>query len=140
MNDLRVYNLGFGDYHLEKNTIDDKVNTDNGDVYKVFNTVLHTIPVFFKTFPHSVMMVQGSDSDHNFYQNCKPTCKKACEDTCKNQHRRIKAYSNFVNKNYVELAKEYKFFGGIRTPNGVAIEEFVREKKYDAVLLTKNNQ
>jgi hypothetical protein len=45
MNDRKVFNLGFGDYELEKDIIDDKMNTDNGDVYKVFNTVLYTIPV-----------------------------------------------------------------------------------------------
>lgn len=35
MNDLKIYNLGFGDYHLENDEIDDKANTLNGDVYKV---------------------------------------------------------------------------------------------------------
>jgi hypothetical protein len=139
MNDRKVFNLGFGDYELEKDIIDDKMNTDNGDVYKVFNTVLYTIPVFFEAFPNSTILVQGSDSDHDFHENCRQTCKKKCEDLCKNQHRRINAYSNFVNKYYDALVKDYRFYGGVRTPKGVVIEDFVRAKKYDAVLVNKNN-
>lgn len=137
MNERRVYNLGFGDYQIEEDNIDDKVNTANGDVYKVFNTVLHTIPAFFEKFPLSIVIVQGSDSGQDFYDNCKATCTKKCTDTCRNQHRRINAYSSFVNKNYDELVKNYTFFGGVITPEGVAIEGFVREKKYAAVFVIK---
>lgn len=137
MHDRRVYNLGFGDYQIEEDNIDDKVNTANGDVYKVLNTVLYTIPIFFEKFPKSVVMVQGSDSSHDFYDNCKPTCKKKCTDTCRNQHRRINTYSSFVSKNYDELIKDYEFFGGIKTTKGVVIEDFAREKKYNAVLVIK---
>lgn len=137
LSDRRVYNLGFGDYQIEEDNIDDKVNTANGDVYKVFNSVLYTIGIFFEKFPQSIVMVQGSDSSHDFYDNCKPTCIKKCIDTCRNQHRRINAYSSFVNKNYDELIKNYDFFGGLKTLEGVAIESFVRRKRYDAVLVIK---
>jgi hypothetical protein len=139
MEDLKIYNLGFGDYDIEEDTINDKVNTANGDVYKVFNTVLNTIPIFFKKYPKAAVIVEGSDSSHDFHENCKLTCTKKCTDSCKNQHRRINAYSSFVNKNYEELVKDYKFFGGIKTDKGVVIEDFVKRKKYDAVLIIKNN-
>ena len=109
LNDTRVYNLGFGDY-----TIDDK-------------------------FPDSCLAVQGSDSNPDFYVNCKPTCTKGCIDICKKQDRRINAYNNFVNKNYDKLSKEYIFYGGIKTNEGVAVEEFVKGKKYDAILVVKKN-
>jgi hypothetical protein len=135
----RIFNLGFGDYLLEKDSIDDKVTTDNGDVYRVFNTVLNTIPLFFESFPQSAMIIQGSDSHHDFYKYCKETCKKKCDTICKNQHRRINAYSQYINKNYDELIRKYKFYGGIKFAKKVVIEDFVREKKYDAVLVTKNN-
>jgi hypothetical protein len=35
--------LGFGDYDLENDKIVDDINTNNGDAFKVFNTVLGTI-------------------------------------------------------------------------------------------------
>lgn len=139
MKDRMVFNLAFGDYQFDENIIDDMVNTANGDVYKVLNTVLSTIPAFFNKFPKSVIIVQGSDSTEDFYDNCRPTCKKSCVDSCKNQHRRINAYSSYVNKNYDQLAEAYRFFGGTKTHKGVAVEDFIREKKYDAVLVIKNN-
>jgi len=139
LNDTRVYNLGFGDYTIDDDKFDDKVNTANGDVYKVLNTVLFTIPRFFEKFPDSCLAVQGSDSNPDFYVNCKPTCTKGCIDICKKQDGRINAYNNFVNKNYDKLSKEYIFYGGIKTNEGVAVEEFVKRKKYDAILVVKKN-
>jgi hypothetical protein len=38
-----VYNLGFGDYILENNTIDDLAISDNGDSEKVLATVAQSI-------------------------------------------------------------------------------------------------
>jgi hypothetical protein len=57
----RVYNLGFGDYDLDTDSISDDLTTNNGDPYKVFHTVLHTIPQFFETYSDAMMMVLGSD-------------------------------------------------------------------------------
>jgi uncharacterized protein DUF6934 len=50
INGKNVFNLGFGDYDLDFDIINDSVNTDNSDVYKVFKTVLTTIPKFFRSF------------------------------------------------------------------------------------------
>ncbi|OJV97631.1 MAG: hypothetical protein BGO52_09615 [Sphingobacteriales bacterium 44-61] len=38
-----VYNLGFGDYDMRTGAINDEINSNNGDVYTVFNTVLSTV-------------------------------------------------------------------------------------------------
>lgn len=54
LNGRDIYNLGFGDYDIEKDIITDDVNTNNGDVYKVFQTVLNTIPVFFGHFEQAI--------------------------------------------------------------------------------------
>ncbi len=62
----RIFNLGFGDYDINEDKIDDSANTGNGDVYKVLNTVLTTIPKFFDTFHDAMLMVQGSDSKTEF--------------------------------------------------------------------------
>ncbi|TDQ11052.1 DUF6934 family protein [Pedobacter metabolipauper] len=123
----KIYNLGFGDYQLDIDEIDDKVNTNNVDIYKVFNTVLSTVPIFFKAFPGSIIIVQGSDSNPDFHKTCKSTCRKRCEDICKNQNRRIKSYTRYVNKNYDELTKDYAFFGGVKTIKSVIIEDFIKE-------------
>ncbi len=135
----QVYNLGFGDFDLENNSITDSANTNNGDAYKVFNTVLHTIPAFFKTYPNAMVMVQGSDSSQEFMAGCRLTCTKKCNDICKNFNRRINIYRKYVDKNFVELNIDYQFFGGNRNPKGIiAIEEYIVGKEYDSVFLQIN--
>jgi len=58
---LKVYNLAFRDRKGYSLDIDDKVKSNNDDMYKVFNTVLHTIPTFFSKYPNTCIAVQGSD-------------------------------------------------------------------------------
>lgn len=58
----KLYNLGFGDYDVQKGVILDGVISNNGDHYRIFNTVLNTIPIFFENYPNAIMIVQGSDS------------------------------------------------------------------------------
>lgn len=130
----KTFNLGFGDYDLTTNQINDKINTENGDVYPVFNTVLNTIPIFFENYPGHLIMVSGSDSGADFINRCKPDCRKKClDEECKNQNRRINVYTRYVNKNYDELIKEYTFLGG----NEDAVEPFEKDKKYDTVFVYK---
>ena len=109
-----VYNLGFGDYDEANGTIIDDINSNNGDIYIVFNTVLSTVPVFFETNPDAVIIVSGSDSHEDFINNCLPDCRKKCVDKCKNYQRRIKAYRYYVDKNFDELCKEFIFLGVIK--------------------------
>jgi hypothetical protein len=103
VNSVPVFNLGFGDYDEENNTIRDDVNSNNGDHYTVLNTVLNTVPDFFRHYPNAVIMVRGSDSHEDFHQSCKMTCTKKCVTECKNARRRIKIYRYFVDKNFDEL-------------------------------------
>jgi hypothetical protein len=107
-----VYNLGFGDYDIEADTLDDKINSNNGDVYKIFNTVLSTIPTFFEAFKGAILMVHGSDSTQSFLDACKAACIKKCENDCKNFKRRINLYRRYVNKNFEPLSVDYQFIGG----------------------------
>jgi hypothetical protein len=111
-----TYNLGFGTYDVVNNAIQDDDISANGDTYKVFNTVLSTIPHFMVSYPGAMVMVEGSDSVSFFPELCRPNCKKKCvPPVCKNAHRRINIYKNFVNKNWELLAQEYQFWGGIKT-------------------------
>lgn len=91
-----LYNLGFGDYDIEKDTIIDIRNSNNGDHYKVFHTVLSSVPVFFNKYPEAVLMVQGRDSRSEFVDACRPACRKRCSHECKNFRRRINIYNYYV--------------------------------------------
>ncbi|HEY1201345.1 MAG TPA: hypothetical protein VGE79_10210, partial [Niastella sp.] len=112
----RTYNLGFGSYNQIDNKIQDDEISANGDAYKVFNTVLSTIPHFLNYYPDVMIMVGGSDSARSFLEMCRLNCKKKClPPVCKNAHRRIAIYKKFVNKNWAILTQEYNFWGGIKT-------------------------
>ncbi len=133
-----LYNLGFGDYDIENDVIRDDIETNNGDPYMVFNTVLSTIPNFFEIFSNDMVMVQGSDSSPDFVDNCRLSCAKGCKEACKNFKRRINAYKYYVNKNYNSLIGDYYFFGGIKDENEqITIEPYEVEKNYDSVFLRK---
>jgi hypothetical protein len=70
-NKRKTFNLGFGDYHPLTGKIDDHANTDNGDVYRVLNTVLNTVPLFFEEYPNHSLMVGGSDNGKEFLYSTK---------------------------------------------------------------------
>ena len=114
-----IYNLGFGDYDENTGGIIDNINSNNGDMRRVFSTVLNTVPKFFKENENAGIWVAGSDSSISFKNQCKYNCKKNCKDICKNIDRRIKIYRYYVDKNFKALNKEYKFYG-------LANKEFVQ--------------
>lgn len=98
-NDRAVFNLGFGNYDPVIDTITDDDNSNNGEAYQVFNTVLSTIPLFFEKYPDACSLVMGSDSRPEYPARCRPLCKKNCPGgTCRNFRRRIKLYCEYVNK------------------------------------------
>lgn len=135
----RVYNLGFGDYHADTDSISDDLTTNNGDPFRVFHTVLGTIPQFFKTYSDAMTMVWGSDSKEDYQEKCRLSCKKKCSGgPCKNAHRRINIYRNFVNKNLETLTQEYFLYGGtLPYDNQIIIEDYIKDKPYASVLLRK---
>ncbi|GAA3940625.1 hypothetical protein GO495_09730 [Chitinophaga oryziterrae] len=134
-----VYNLGFGDYDDEKETLSDTVINNNGDVYKVFNTVLTTVPLFFEKNPDAILWVEGSDNDPAYLNACKLSCKKKCTDKCRNEGRRIALYCRFVDRNYSTLSKEYIFEGGFEYEGEILIEAYEIGKAYSMILVYKRN-
>ena len=104
--ELMVYNLAFGDRKGTTLDIDDKINSNNGDMRKVFNTVLHTIPIFFSKYPKTCIVVEGSDN------------------------KRIRIYCNYVSRNYETLTEEYTFYG----VTGSEITSFVTGTIYKTVV------
>jgi hypothetical protein len=61
----KYYNWGFGDLVVNRKTgeyfVDDKVESNNGDIRIVFYTVISTLPRFFDVHPEAVVYVEGSD-------------------------------------------------------------------------------
>ena len=131
-----IYNLGFGDYDEENGNIFDDSNSNNGDMRKVFSTVLNTIPKFFNENENAAIWVQGSDSASDYKELCETNCKKKCKDICKNFNRRIKTYRYYVDKNFVELSKEYIIFG-LNDGKNPFLVQYVPESEYIGILIFK---
>jgi hypothetical protein len=136
MGTTTVYNLGFGDYDEALGTIVDDVNSNNGDMRIVFNTVLSTIPLFFAKNQDAVILINGNDSHSDFKKDCLPTCKKKCTEHCKNFQRRIRTYSYYVAKNFDELSADYIFFGRNKSKVNRFVH-YVPYTHYDAILVYK---
>lgn len=132
----KIYNLGFGDFNELDGTINDNSNSNNGDMRKVFSTVLNTVPKFFSENKEAAIWVQGSDSTEEFKTKCALTCNKNCKGNCKKYNRRIKTYRYYVDKNFVELSKEYIFFGLIQGDNPELVQ-YVPKMDYTAILVYK---
>jgi hypothetical protein len=133
-----IFNLGFGDYDVENDKIVDDIITNNGDAYKVFNSVLSSIPLFFENFANGILMIQGSDGKPEYIDKCKLSCMKKFLDECKYYNRRIILYRSYVDKNYDKLSSDYQFFGGfINDTQQTTLEAYECYKKYDAVFLFK---
>lgn len=62
-NGNKYYNWGFGDL-VEDETggfnVNDKTESNNGDLRRVFYTVASTLSVFFETNPEAIVHVEGS--------------------------------------------------------------------------------
>lgn len=132
----KVYNLGFGDFNEKNGMLIDDINSNNGDMRKVFNTVLNTIPKFFALNNEAAIWVQGSDSAEDFRAKCEIKCKKKCDEICKNHNRRIKAYKYYVDKNFVQLSKEYIFFGFTSGKNPDFVQ-YIPNSEYIGILVYK---
>jgi len=133
-----IYNLAFGNYDLENDTIVDDANANNGDPYQVFNTVLSSIPYFFDKFPDDKIIVQGSDSTDEFLQNCTANCTKCKNGKCRKYNQRLRIYKNYVDKNYDDLIQEYTFYGGVKNEDGSSyLEPYEKFKDYFSVVVQK---
>ena len=56
-----IYNLAFGDYNEETDSIDDKIITNNNDSQKVLATVASTLYVFTSQHPYIWVYATGSN-------------------------------------------------------------------------------
>jgi hypothetical protein len=134
-----IYNLGFADYDAASDRLLDETNSNNGDHYRVFNTVLNTIPVFFGHFPAALMVVRGSDSKPDFVEQCRLDCTRRCFGSdCRKGDRRINIYRRYVDQNFEKLSADYTFYGGQKNiENETIIQPYAVGEKYDAVFVSK---
>jgi hypothetical protein len=136
--DRPVFNMGFADFDADTGKVSDEEVSNNVDPYKVFHTVLSTVPKLFEADDHAVLFVQGSDSKPSFIEQCRKTCTRKCDESqCKKSHRRINIYRGYVDKNYEQLTKDYDFFGGEDINNQNLMEPYERYKKYNGVWVMK---
>ncbi|MEO8416754.1 MAG: hypothetical protein ABI472_24020 [Ginsengibacter sp.] len=56
-----IYNLAFGDYNEDTNSIDDKIITNNSDSQKILATVASTLYVFTNKHPNVWVYASGSN-------------------------------------------------------------------------------
>lgn len=110
--DNPVYNLAFGDMIGSDNYVySDWENSNNGDMYKIFQTVLSTIPMFFAQYPSAMLYVSGVDMI------------------------RKQLYRRYVNQQYDQLAESYGFYGCYIFDKKIeGIEKYVVGKRYDAII------
>lgn len=105
-----VYNLAFGDYDLNTNTIDDFAVTNNGDSSTVLATVASTVQVFMNQHPKAWILIMGSTP------------------------ARTRLYRMCIANNLAEISLNFVIFG--RDSNGDWIQ-FVIGDTYDSFLITK---
>ena len=60
LDEIGVWNLGFGDYNANTGRVDDQVVSDNGDGRKVLATVVATLMFFFEQHPKETVLFTGS--------------------------------------------------------------------------------
>lgn len=135
-----VHNLGFGDFDLNTGEIDDGAMTNNGDAHKIFNTVLSSIPLFFKRYPNDLILVQGSDGRNEYEIDCRSHCVRNCTGSCHNFNRRMRVYCNYVSRKIDIFKSHYQFLGGSKNEqNWFDFEEFVPGKLYGAIMVFQKN-
>jgi hypothetical protein len=62
---MTFFNWGFGDLVIDEATgeyrVDDKVESNNGDVKTIFYTVVSTLNAFFERHPDATVYIEGSN-------------------------------------------------------------------------------
>ena len=102
-----IYNLAFGDYDEETNSINDTVITNNNDSQKVLATVASTLYVFTDKHPNVWVYATGSNS------------------------ARTILYRMGITVNLEEILEDFAVFG----LSDETWEKFEKGKKYEAFLV-----
>ena len=68
MNLANLYNLAFGDKHINTGMLDDQIITDNGDSEKVLATVVSAIYAFADRYPECWIYATGNAARTRLYR------------------------------------------------------------------------
>lgn len=127
-----------GDLDIETWQINDESLTDNGDVYRIFNTVLSTIPLFFEKYPNAGVMVRGSDGQAEYEDKCKQNCARNCIESCHNFNRRMKLYCSYASRKHSLFETDYQFLGGMgNDQNWFDFIGFMPGELYDSIIVSR---
>jgi hypothetical protein len=110
--ELGVWNLGFGDYNAITRSIDDQIVTDNGDGRKVLATVIFTLNEFFIGHPEAIVFFTGSTE------------------------RRTELYGRIIQQNIRDFSNRFLVEG---VNQDGSTEAFNRSKSYFAYLISLLN-
>ena len=107
-----IYNLAFGDYHEETDTIDDQIITNNNDSQKVLATVAATLYIFTERHPDIWVYTTGSNL------------------------ARTRLFRMGITKNFEEIKEDFEVFGLSED----YWYQFEKEKNYEAFLVRRKKQ
>jgi hypothetical protein len=109
----KYYNWGFGDLMIDDDTdgffIDDKIESNNGDVKSVFYTVVSTLSTFFGIHPEATVYIEGSN------------------------RQRTKIYSGLIIRHWRQIEPFYNIMG---YSNG-KIEPFRSDIVFEYLLISR---
>jgi hypothetical protein len=105
------YNLAFGDKNPQTGELDDLAISDNGDMEKIFATVVATVLAFTERHPKALVYATGST----------PSITRA--------------YRMAISKYYTEITDSFKLFG--ETEND--LEVFEKNKEYNGFVVIRKN-
>lgn len=89
----------------------DNICSNNGDTYKIFNTILYSITLFFELKPNVGIIISGSND------------------------QRIEIYKWYLNKNLKSFTTNYTFFG--KNKKMVDFIPYSVDKNIDQILFFK---
>ncbi|MCE7071773.1 hypothetical protein LZG74_15750 [Dyadobacter sp. CY327] len=92
--------------------MDDLSVSNNADLHKVLATVLHSIVLFFRAYPHSLLYIEGSTAV------------------------RTRLYRIVINKDLNEYQKGFDILGMMDTD----VEYFTKNRPYTAFVVKLNNK
>ncbi|HEX5154674.1 MAG TPA: hypothetical protein VFW07_24675 [Parafilimonas sp.] len=106
-----IYNLAFGDYNDETDSINDTIITGNNDSQKVLTTVALTLYVFTDKHPNVWVYVTGSNA------------------------ARTRLYRMGITTNLEEISEDFEVYG----LSGDTWQAFEKAKEYEAFLVKRKS-
>ncbi len=109
----KYYNWGFGDLVIDDKTgeffVNDKIESNNGDVKSVFYTVISTLSTFFDVHPNAIVYIEGSNQ------------------------QRTKIYNGLIIRHWRHISPFYNVMGF----NNGKIKPFRSDMAFDYLLISK---